>query len=75
MKKVLLAVFVVISFGSCRQNECLKYVKMSGQVIKEAMPARCDAGSNLNLPQQKPVNTAELSVLNPMESMADRMTR
>jgi hypothetical protein len=53
----------------------MKYVKMGGQVIKEAMPATCDAGSNLHLPQQKPVNTIELSLLNPMESMTDRMTR
>jgi hypothetical protein len=75
MKKVLLALFVLISFGSCRQNECIKYVKMGGQVIKEAMPATGDAGSHLHLPQQKPVNTIELSLLNPMESMTDRMTR
>ena len=75
MKKVLLALFVLISFGSCRQNECMKYVKMGERVIKEAMPATGDAGSHLHLPQQKPVNTIELSLLNPMESMTDRMTR
>jgi len=75
MKKVLLALFVLISFGSCRQNECMKYVKMGGQVIKESLPVSKTPSATLCLPQQACRTANELSVVQGMEAGVLRMTR
>ncbi|MFN7538412.1 MAG: hypothetical protein ACOVOY_04475 [Sediminibacterium sp.] len=74
MKKVLLALLVIIAFGSCKENACLKYVKMSGRAIKESIPAGCtEASIGLSKNQSSP--SADFSLLHPMESGVDRMTR
>jgi hypothetical protein len=75
MKKVLLALFVLISFGSCRQNECMKYVKMGGQAIKESLPVSKTPSATLCLPQQACRTANELSVVQGMEAGVLRMTR
>lgn len=74
MKKVLLALLVIISLGSCKENACLKYVKMSGRAIKESIPAGCTEAA-LGMPQPPSLSTSDFSLLNPMESGVDRMTR
>lgn len=75
MKKVLLAVLVIIALGSCQQNACLKYVKMSGRAIKESIQINGGTEASLGMPQQSSISTSNLSLLTPMESGVERMTR
>jgi len=75
MKKVLLALLVIIALGSCQQNACLKYVKMSGRAIKESIQINGGTEASLGMPQQSSISTSNLSLLTPMESGVERMTR
>jgi len=75
MKKVLLALLVIIALGSCQENACLKYVKMSGRAIKESIQINGGTEASLGMPQQSSISTSNLSLLTPMESGVERMTR
>lgn len=75
MKKVLLALLVIIALGSCQQNACLKYVKMSGRAIKESIPVAGCTEASLGMSKQPSLPSADFSLLNPMESGVERMTR
>jgi hypothetical protein len=75
MKKIILAVFTVIAFGSCRENACLKYVKMSGKAVQNSLSVTGQTGKELAIPRQNGLPTTDLSLLHPMESGVDRLTR
>jgi hypothetical protein len=47
---------------------------MSGRAIKESIPAGCTEAA-LGMPKPPSLTTSEFSLLNPMESGVDRMTR
>ena len=75
MKKFVLAIFIVIAFGSCQENAYLKYVKMSRKAVQNSLSVSGQKGKELDIPYQKVLPTANFSLLHPMESGVDRLIR